>query len=287
MVKHNEEVWAAKLARITDGSAQSFREFVRIIAKIRHPVRGCPWDLEQSHESLRRYMLEEAYEASEALASGDPGQMMDELGDVLLQVVLNAQLLADAEHGDIQQIIEAISAKMRRRHPHVFERSEQSPGLSPTEVKQQWQEIKDQEKSADQKQGGTFAKAKSKRFPASLQAMEIGKIAHRIDFDWDQPEQVLDQLESEIKELRAELQTKPQDKQAIAAELGDVYFTLSQLTRHLALDAEVVAQSGNLKFLDRFDVLEDLAAKQGLDIKNLSREKLEVLWQQAKKTESP
>lgn len=287
MIKNNEQ-WAAELHNRSQLAGQLFAEFVKVVAELRHPERGCPWDLQQDHQSLRKFMLEEAYEASEAMEENDADKILEELGDVLLQVVLNAQLLTDHKRGDISQVIEGIRAKMIRRHPHVFER-DNSDTLTPAEVKAQWQVIKQAEKASMQSEAkakSIFAEAEKSRFPANLQASLIGKIAKRIGFDWDKPEQVLAQLDSEIAELKQEMQSPTKDRQRLIDELGDVYFTLAQLSRHLKLDPEVAAQSGNLKFLHRFRRVEALAKEEGIDLQAVSMNDWERLWQKAKDEQS-
>lgn len=277
-----------------------FQELVDVVARLRDPKTGCPWDLKQTHQSLRRFMLEEAYEAAEVMGQMSEGEssppkpadeaareLVDELGDVLLQVVLNAQLLTDAGQGDVKQVIRSIRDKMIRRHPHVFAPTE-GASLSPEEVKRRWQIIKAEEKGQDPSvKKSVFQEAKDRSFPATLQAAHIGKVAEKIGFDWLQPSQVLEQLEDELHELREEMQAQDIDRSRLLHELGDVYFTLAQLARHLGCDPEVAAQEGNLKFLRRFAKVEALAQSQGIDPEMADPDELEALWQQAKKHEKP
>jgi len=291
----------------------AFNAFCATIAALRHPQTGCPWDLEQTHLSLRTYMLEEAYEAVEAMTRGNANDLRDELGDVFLQVVLNAQLARDSGAFDLADVIEAINAKMLRRHPHVFGEASDKTNRSKKEIRRNWESIKDAEKKGAKKRGppSYFADAES-TFPATTQASKIGKLAQKIKFDWNGPKPVLEKLISEIDELRVEFarwDTKKESKKtqkktskrpskkpskttskipspALVAELGDVYFTLGQLCRHLALDPEVVALDGNRKFLGRFAVLEELARSQKIALANASQDTLENLWAKAKETQS-
>ncbi|MFW7378028.1 MAG: nucleoside triphosphate pyrophosphohydrolase [Oligoflexus sp.] len=281
----NVKTWDAELQQRSAKASRLFADFVKIIAELRHPERGCPWDLEQTHQTLRKYMLEEAYEASEAMEIDEPQAMVEELGDVLLQVVLNSQLLSDDKRGDICQVIEGISAKMLRRHPHVFASDDGQSNLTPQEVRQQWERIKQAEKPAGSAnaQEGLFAEAEKTRHPATYQALLTGKIAHKLGFDWQQPMEVLQQLESEIQELKQEMQSSTIDRQRLIDEMGDVYFTLAQLSRHLKLDPELAAQTGNIKFLRRFRCLENLAQQEGVDLINSPISEWERLWQEAKK----
>ena len=273
----SEEMWGAELEERAEKAAQEFKEFVKTIALLRHPKRGCPWDLEQTHESLRRYMIEEAYEAAEAMLSSSPSQeRTEELGDVLLQVVLNAQLQKDSAEGDIVSVIKGVNDKMLRRHPHVFASNEQV--VSSEEVMKQWALIKQKEKPKAHKKS-FFHKAK-KVHPALSQAFQIGKAAQRIDFDWHTTDEVAQQFASEWMELEEEMKAGDQTK--IAEELSDCFFSLAQLARHLGFEPEDIAQRGNTKFIQRFELLEKIAEERDLEIETLGQAGLEVLWNEAK-----
>lgn len=266
----------------------AFIEFCRTIAALRHPVNGCPWDLQQDHASLRRYMIEEAYEAADAMAVGQPKDIAEELGDVLLQVVLNAQIALDGQNFSIVEVIRGIDEKMRRRHPHVFARAEEASALSANEVRAAWDQIKANEKGMKENPVSSeatpvFAEAE-KTTPATLQAAKIGKLAAKIGFDWDQPKDVYGQVQSEMEELAQELNDPAAPKSRIADELGDVYFSLAQLARHLQLDPEVVAVDANRKFLGRFRQVEALAAAKNINVRATTRDQLEALWQAAKRS---
>ena len=279
---------SARVPNIKKASDQ-FGEFCRTIAALRHPVTGCPWDLEQTHRSLRRYMLEEAHEAAEAMTQGDPKELAEELGDVLLQVVLNAQLGTDAGTFTIEDVIESINSKMLRRHPHVFGDQEAKSRRGKTDIRKNWEQIKASEKS----QTATSARGAQKLtpvfekrviHPATRHALEIGKTAAKINFDWSSHTEVLQKFLSEVKEAKDEIQkTKdPAKSAAVAAELGDVYFSLAQLCRHLGLDPETIAADGNRKFLLRFATLEGLARRKRIDIRKAPQSQLERLWNEAK-----
>ncbi len=271
----SEEKWEAELEERSEKAARLFKEFVKTVAQLRHPVRGCPWDLEQTHLSLRRYMIEEAYEAAEHMTgSAQSAELIEELGDVLLQVVLNSQLTVEAGSGDIIEVVRSIRDKMIRRHPHVFAPTEKP--LKSADVVDQWAVIKQQEKP---KATSVFAKAR-KVTPALTQAFEIGKQAHKIAFDWQKPTEVLDQFKSELAELEHEIHA--QDEPKIAEELSDCFFSLAQLSRHLGYEPEDIAHRGNLKFLKRFDKVEALAKAEGLDVTTAGTAKLEELWLKAK-----
>ncbi len=272
------DTWDIELEARAEAAAQEFKTFVKTIAQLRHPTKGCPWDLEQTHESLRRYMIEEAYEAAETmLPSATAHDRTDELGDVLLQVVLNAQLQTDNKEGEITDVIRAINQKMIRRHPHVFSPDDKS--VSSEQVIEQWSIIKQKEKPKDHTDG-FFHKAK-KVHPALTQAFQIGKTAQKIDFDWHTTEEVAQQFESEWKELAHEMHTGDQKK--IADELSDCFFSLAQLSRHLGFEPEEIAQRGNTKFIQRFELMEKIAKEQNRSIETLGQAGLELLWKEAKK----
>lgn len=282
-----------------------FAEFVTTIKMLRHPKTGCPWDLEQTHESLRPFMLEEAYEAVEAAKimsdskvtknKGKDNLFCDELGDVLLQVVLNAQIASEKKCFSIVDVVDAINTKILRRHPHVFGQLDSKHKIkSAGQVREQWDKIKADEKKAKKNKGqkfpdpkGIFEKAEKSTFPSTMQALKIGKIAESIKFDWKGPKPVLKQLFSEVHELERELVGRKRiDLKRARKEIGDVYFTLAQLCRHLEINPEVAAMDGNKKFLKRFKHLEKIAVKKKIDLCKADMNTLEDLWAAAKKRES-
>jgi MazG family protein len=239
--------------------------------------------LEQDHDSLRRYMIEEAYEA-EAVMTGDRyKEFCSELGDVLLQVVLNSQIASENGKFDVVDVINKADEKMIRRHPHVFD--SRFAGKTYDEIMVQWDAIKAAEQGAQKPSDeGIFKDIEKTRYPATLQAFEIGKQARKVNFDWKKSEQVFDQLLSEIEELKEAVNAaKGRATAEVKEELSDVYFTLAQYCRHLEISPEVVALDGNRKFLKRFAVMEKRAKAQGIDIKKTTPETLERLWNEAKK----
>ncbi len=279
---HEENAWEKELEARAAEAGRIFSDFVKTVATLRHPVRGCPWDLEQDHKSLRRFMLEEAYEAAEAMLGTDEAHLLEELGDVLLQVVLNAQLAHDHRKGDIRDVATSINSKMIRRHPHVFG-DLAGQGIDQAEIKSNWERIKAKEKAAKPDKVGYFADC-AKVIPALTQAYKIGKRAHTIHFDWDAPADVLKQCQAELTELEHELAGADRDR--LHDELGDVFFSLAQLSRHLGVDPEVAAQQGNAKFLRRFAAMEEICRVRNLEVTQLTRDELEVLWKEAKSQES-
>ena len=272
----------------------AFGEFVNTVAMLRHPTEGCPWDLKQDHQTLRRFMIEEAYEASDAMASGNAKLIAEELGDVLLQVVLNAQIGAERGEFSIEDVINQINKKMVFRHPHVFSSGDplgiggmesEKRDIHEKDRRQQWDNLKAIEKKKEKAgiRSVAFEEAYG-MFPATIQAWKIGRLAEGIDFDWKDYSGVLDQLKSEVAELEQELNifAKGSDDGPIRQELGDVFFTLAQLCRHLGCDPEVVASDGNLKFLNLFKLVEEIAAGRGVDLKEATSEQKEAFWQEAK-----
>lgn len=270
-------------------SAEAFEAFCKTIAALRDPATGCPWDLAQSHSSLRRYMIEEAYEAAEVMEPTNPKKLCEELGDVLLQVVLNSQLAKDEGTFTVKDVIESIDKKMRRRHPHVFgdmtgDGSQHSREHSAIRAK--WEEVKALENIDNQGtppvNSGVFDHIKPGLVsPSSQLAVAIGKTAKKIAFDWDSAASVFKQFESEVQELKHEIESSS-DRSKIYEEMGDVMFSLSQVCRHLDIDPEICAMDGNRKFLKRFRNLEQIAKAENIDVKTAGTEKLEALWVKAK-----
>lgn len=270
---------------------QAFGELCETIAALRDPKTGCPWDLEQTHESLRKYMIEEAYEASDVMAPVNYTKLKEELGDVLLQVVLNAQLAKDSDKFSILDVVRNLDSKMRRRHPHVFGEEGQpevKTSRDKSDIKIKWEEVKAREKlnsPASDNEAGVFSSLKSGKLnPSSRLAVEIGKLAKKINFDWKDPLEVFSQLESEVLELKEEIHKKS-SKDRIAAEMGDLIFCISQLCRHLDLDPEICGIDGNKKFLRRFEALEKLAHSKKINVHSAGTEQLENLWKEAKALE--
>jgi MazG family protein len=222
-------------------------------------------------------MLEEAYEAAVAMGNGDSREIVDELGDVLLQVVLNAQLAADAKTFSVDDVIKNINDKMIRRHPHVFATSD-GDIKTPMDVKRQWEEIKAVEKK------GIVASIKDevKGFPASMQAAKIGKFSSKVDFDWNSAEEVFEHFRSEVEELSEEMDKSPHSKELLAEELGDVFFTLVQMCRHLDIDAETAFLAANQKFISRFEKMQEAAGRKKTNFADLSRSAKEDLWKSIK-----
>ncbi|MGE5620861.1 MAG: nucleoside triphosphate pyrophosphohydrolase [Sphingomonadaceae bacterium] len=263
-------------ASTPDRALGSFDSFVRIVARLRAPD-GCPWDRQQTHESLKPYVVEEAYEVVEAIDKGDPATLSEELGDLLLQVLLHAQIADEAGDFDVTDVIGAIAAKMVRRHPHVFGEVSVSGAQ---EVLANWEAIKRAERGKKEEAESMFAGI-PKHMPALQAAQEVQGRAARVGFDWKEIQPVLEKLSEEVEELsRTENATERQ------AEMGDILFSLVNVARHLGVNAEMALRSANQKFVERFSRMEELARRQGLDFASLPLEEQDELWNQAKAEES-
>lgn len=261
-------------------SQPSIHRILDIMAALRDPDTGCPWDIKQDFKSIAPYTLEEAYEVVDAIETGDMAQLRDELGDLLLQVVFHARMAEEAEHFTFDDVVHAIADKMERRHPHVFG---DLAGIDSDQVKQNWEDIKAQEraeKSDDKEAPASLLDDVPRALPALTRAVKLQKRAARIGFDWTQAEPIFDKLDEETAELREAM--AHQDRDAIEDELGDLMFVVANLARHLKLDPEKALRRGNAKFTRRFRNLEQQARAQSTDMSDFSLEDLEIFWQRAK-----
>lgn len=254
-------------------SPQGFDEFVRLIAVLRGPD-GCPWDKAQDHLSLRRHMIEEAYEAVAAIDAGDDRELADELGDVLLQVVLHAQIAADEGRFTIDDVVALIAEKIRRRHPHIFG---DASADTPEQVIVNWDAIKREEKSET-----GLLDSIPRSLPALMLAQKISKRAVSVGFEWETLDDIWDKVHEEIDELK---RTEPGSAEA-ADEIGDLLFTVVNLARKQGIDAEEALRGTCSKFERRWNCMEAGVARQGLDIADVGIEGLERLWNEAKQEES-
>jgi ATP diphosphatase len=247
-----------------------------IMAALRDPDKGCPWDLQQSFQSIAPYTIEEAYEVADAIERQDYADLRDELGDLLLQVVYHAQLAMEAGHFTFAQVVDSISEKMVRRHPHVFA----DRAVSDTaEVKQRWETEKEKERSAKQHSGALAGVALS--LPALKRAQKLQKRAARVGFDWQAVPPVLDKLKEEIAELEQALAHESAQEQN--EELGDLLFTCVNLARQLGIDAEESLRTANQKFATRFNEVERRVLAEGKAMQDCSLDELESHWVQVKK----
>lgn len=252
-----------------------FDEFVDVIAALRAPD-GCPWDREQTHRSIAKNMVEEAYEAVHAIETDDIAELRDELGDVLLQVVLHAQIAADSSEFTIDDVVSAITAKIVRRHPHIFA-GEVAAGTA-GEVLANWDRIKATER-ASKEQG--LLDTVPHALPALMLAQTISRKAVSAGFEWETLDGVWAKVHEELDELK---ETEPGSPEA-ADEIGDVLFTIVNLARKQGIDAETALRGTCDKFRSRWSAMEEAAGREGRAVEDMDIDEQEALWQQAKRTE--
>ena len=272
---------------------KAFEALVALQARLRAP-NGCPWDREQTHDSLRTYLVEETYEVLDALDSGDARKFADELGDLLLQIVFHAQLAAEAGKFDIAVVIEQIYTKMVRRHPHVFGkvRAETS-----AQVLKNWEQLKAEERAKDRgaqapaAASASILDAVSRNLPAVLEAHQLTRRAANVGFDWRDVNGIFDKLSEETAELKRLLASgdgrpaRLEDKsEELEEEAGDLLFVGVNIARFLSLDAEIALKRANGKFARRFREMECLAEVRGQALSGLSAEELDSLWNEVKST---
>ncbi|MEO0978365.1 MAG: nucleoside triphosphate pyrophosphohydrolase [Pseudomonadota bacterium] len=269
------------------------RDIVRLIeimAALRTPVTGCPWDLEQTFETIAPFTLEEAYEVADAIAKNDMLDLREELGDLLLQVVYHARMAEEEDHFDFGDVVEGVTKKMIRRHPHVFG---DENGEKAEHVKGIWERIKAEEKAEKLAERQAHGLAEDRKqfldevptaFPALQEADKLQRKASKVGFDWNDARLVLDKIREETHELDEELSRSAPDKARIADELGDTLFTLANLARHLDIDPEEALRRTNRKFRSRFAAIEDHADKTGTTLQAMTLEEMETAWQAAKQS---
>jgi len=260
-----------------------FEDLVGVQARLRAPG-GCPWDREQTHATLKTYLIEEAYEVLDAIENAAPQELKEELGDLLLQVLFHADLALEAGHFDISDVVLGIHDKMIRRHPHVFGDVKVN---SSTDVLKNWAQLK-----AAEKQASSAADISSKPIvpsvldgiprglPALLEAYQLTRRAAQVGFDWEKVEGIFGKIIEETGELRAALDAA--DRTGVEDEMGDILFVAVNLARFLGLDPEVALKHSNLKFKSRFQDMEKEAERSGQRLAQLSKEELELLWDAAK-----
>ncbi len=302
------------------------QRLLEIMAQLRDPESGCPWDVKQTMESLTRYTIEEAYEVADAIANGDMHDIKDELGDLLFQVVFYAQIASESRAFSFDDVAKSISDKLVRRHPHVFANALASEGsgdtnenvtvertlLSDSTLNAQWDAIKAQEKQLKKqrlKQGNEAIENSildnvPKGMPALMYAQKLQKACAKVGFDWPDAAPVIDKVREEVEEIQQELDFKqraqgalntgvaplnsgvPDNQQAIEEEIGDALFAMVNLARHCKVDADTALRNASNKFANRFKGVERLAAEQGDKLDALTLDEMEALWQQVKQTSS-
>jgi MazG family protein len=264
-----------------------FERLVAIQKRLRDPG-GCPWDREQTHHTLKTYLIEEAYEVLDALETGDDEKFAGELGDLLLQVTFHSQIASEAGRFSVSDVIRAVHEKMIRRHPHVFggKRARDS-----AEVLKNWQKIKAQERRAKDPASPADRQPESaldgvpRTIPATLEGLQLTKKAARTGFDWNAAAGIFEKMREETDEVRHAVNSGDQPK--IEEELGDLLFAAVNLARFLHVDPEIALKHANAKFVRRFHQMERLAAKSGRAFEDVPRPEKEALWASAKRSEQP
>ena len=265
--------------------SRDIKGLIEIMAQLRTPGSGCPWDLEQNFASIAPYTIEEAYEVTDAIARGDLPDLCDELGDLLLQVVFHARMAEEQNAFAFGDVVEAITRKMIRRHPHVF--ADANGQLTPAGVKDAWERIKAEEKAeraarhpAPAASPPSLLSSVKAGQPALTRAMELQRKASSVGFDWNDSRAVLDKIREEADEIEAALDRG--DKAEMAAETGDLLFALVNLARHVGADPEQALRATNVKFERRFAYIERALTAQGRTLEQASLEEMDALWNAAK-----
>lgn len=264
---------------MSEAERVTFDDLVRVMATLRGP-EGCPWDRQQTHGSLRPYLLEEAYEVLDAIERQDPKRLQDELGDLLLQVVFHAQIAAEAGQFTIEDVVRGIHDKLIRRHPHVFRDPEERAAQdvrTPEQVKERWAALKRAERHEE---GGSALEGVPSSLPALLWAQKLYARAREAGFEGPDVHRALDKVCEELEELREAVQRH--DAAGIRDEIGDVLMTVVKVAAFAGVDPEGALRDACRKFIRRFRSMEDLASQRGVRIEQLPLPELEVLWQEAK-----
>jgi nucleoside triphosphate diphosphatase len=266
--------------------SRDISRLLEIMKALRTPVTGCPWDLEQDFASIAPYTIEEAYEVTDAIARGDLDDLKDELGDLLLQVVFHARMAEEQQVFSFGDVVEAITRKMIRRHPHVF--ADKDGRLTSGHVKEAWDRIKAEEKAEraarrppeDTPAHKSLLSGVKAGQPALTRAMELQRKASSVGFDWNDPRAVLHKIREEADEIEAALDRG--DSEELAAETGDLMFALVNMARHVGADPEAALRGTNAKFERRFGYIERTLAAQGRSLEDASLAEMDALWNEAK-----
>ena len=268
--------------------SRDISRLLEIMAQLRTPVTGCPWDLEQNFETIAPYTIEEAYEVTDAIARRDFEDLKDELGDLLLQVVYHARMAEEQHAFAFGDVVEAITRKMIRRHPHVF--ADRDGNIAPAGVKSAWERIKAEEKAeraarrppGEPASSSLLASVKVGQ-PALARALELQRRAGTVGFDWNDPRAVLSKIREEADEIEAALDSA--DESELAAETGDLLFAVVNLARHVRTDPEAALRRANIKFERRFAYIEQALAAKGRAPQDASLDEMDALWNEAKAKE--
>jgi len=267
--------------------SREIARLIEIMAALRTPGSGCPWDLEQNFETIAPYTIEEAYEVADAIGRGDLDDLKDELGDLLLQVVFHARIAEEQGVFAFGDVVQAVTQKLIRRHPHVFG---DKGGMSTSEVNIQWDQIKAEEKAARARAGKSPAPGRtgalsgvSPGLPALARALKLQQEASKVGFDWNDASAVIDKIREETDEIEAELVNSKAEH--VKEEIGDLLFVVVNLARHAGIDPETALRAANLKFERRFGAIEDALAAEGKKPENATLAEMDALWDEAKALE--
>ncbi len=267
--------------------SRDIQRLIEIMAALRTPDTGCPWDLKQNFATIAPYTIEEAHEVADAIERNDLDDLKDELGDLLLQVVFHARMAQEQDAFAFGDVVQAITEKLIRRHPHVFGDTRH---LTPDEVKGLWDKIKAEEKAARRQRRGIDDEAGAlagipSGLPALTRALKLQQKASKVGFDWNDPRAVLDKIKEETAEIERALDAG--DRDAVADEIGDLMFALVNLARHLDVDSETSLRGTNAKFERRFAAIEAALAQRGKTPSDATLQEMDALWDEAKGAEKP
>lgn len=260
---------------VADSSGELFTELVEIMARLRGE-HGCPWDREQTSESIKPYLVEETYEVLEAIDEQDPAKLKEELGDLMLQIVFHAQMAAEAGAFSVGDVLAAINDKLTRRHPHVFG---DVKAETAQEVLFNWEQIKQTERRGANDQA-SLLDGVPRELPALLRAHRLQEKASRVGFDWKEAQEVFRKVEEELGELRVAMEGQAADR--VEAELGDLLFALVNLSRFLAVNPEEALRKTIARFIARFRYIEEELARRGRSLRQATLEEMDALWAEAK-----
>jgi len=265
------------MGRMSSSNGDAIQRLRDVVHRLRAPG-GCPWDREQTHQSLVPHLLEEAYEVAEAIAEGDPELICDELGDLLLQPVLHAEIAAETGAFDLDRMAHVLTEKLIRRHPHVFGDADVQTSAA---VLTQWDAIKRTEKGVTHE---PYLQGVGKGLPALMKAQKVQKKAARVGFDWSDAAPVLDKIKEETAELEEAVKSGKQD--AVADEIGDLLFSVVNLARKLGVESEAALAAASNKFVRRFHAMEERLVADGKKLGELPLAEMDVVWDQVKETET-
>ena len=257
-------------------------ELIGVMERLRDPVNGCPWDIDQNFDTIAPFTLEEAYEVVDAIERRDMDDLKNELGDLLLQVVYHAQMACELGEFDFDDVANASAKKMVLRHPHVFKNKSIASASEQTDA---WEEQKESERSlSSQPDANSTLGGIAKSFPALLRAYKLQKRAARVNFDWPTVEGALDKLKEEIEELEVEITStnKSKNREAVFEEIADVIFSAANVARKMDIDPEAALRKGNKKFEKRFQYVEKMLFSDGKKPKDATLEEMQYYWQEAK-----